>query len=1211
MSERSLLIEWIRGEVVGPSRPITETTLIEFNGRDFTDANPMRSGPLTWRPIPDADAQEILYFERETPHRKYGCGVLHPSTPPTSPPPDQLAAMATDTLGIDPDENQLEGIADGDEADEEDTGEASDLADPSDDFEVTSPDVRHPSTIGISFCARFDRTGQLVIKLPVSKKFSWQDQIRPEFQLNGRYERCTRQWIDGQGQPKDGPMWRRVPAVSPGTQARIDISEFVSGRVVRRNLEMPAGSPLALRVEVYPRQLQNQADTWLMTVVLRNTSQPPQVAQAREATLYQTYFEVLTQNGSLEKYPESQRPFAQLDSDEQSLSLLYRESSTWGIGHGCAAGWDTEPDQEPDLLYADAMPAVQTPSITPDINDSEGNAIRLSMRDLAALPDDGQTGAWQPLTKVVEEYGRWIAARREDAKNLAAVLKPVADRHLDAATFCLGRINRGIEILRNNERPRKAFRLANLSMLLQQIATKQLDKRPLQWDQVAGAVVPIANYDSPWSVFKGGAERTDLGFWRAFQIAFLLMSIDGVINEESADREIVDLIWFPTGGGKTEAYLAVMAFYMFHQRLPMEKGPRVPATDGTNVLMRYTLRMLTTQQFQRAASLICAMEFLRRNPDEHRIALIGGARFSLGLWIGSNASPNTVEQARTEVASFRSGRTSGNPLVLTECPWCRAEIGRYEGTKPRNIPQSRWNALCTRGINDNPSEGPLLLCPDGACAFGAEQWQDWLPVEVIDERIYRNPPSLVIATADKFAIVAYRPAAGALFGRNVISGRLVQTHIPPGMIVQDELHLISGPLGTMYGLYEGMFERLCSRPLNGKWIKPKLIASTATIRGASEQVKALYARTETQLFPNPGLLMSDSFFGKYARGQDDRLLPGRLYLGIHANDYGSVLTTQVRVFSSALFRPHSFPQNNRDAWWSLLVFYNSIRELGGAKTLFDSDIRSRLKFVFNRENFPQGDRRTLKIVEELTSRLSQAEIVEMMDRMSTPYRPVDNKTFDACLASNIIEVGVDIDRLSLMGVVGQPKTTAQYIQVTGRVGRRWWERPGLILTIYNPSKSRDRSHFEQFHSYHRRLYERVEPTSATPFAISAIKRALPGALLVWARQQCDAAVQDYAQYEGPLDSGYNLMRERCVAVQLPEDQERSLEELERVRQEIDQKWRRRPLEWEEFPPSTTGEYLILWPGQFATVVQKQRGLVVPSSMRQVDGNAELTITQGY
>ena len=180
-----------------------------------------------------------------------------------------------------------------------------------------------------------------------------------------------------------------------------------------------------------------------------------------------------------------------------------------------------------------------------------------------------------------------------------------------------------------------------------------------------------------------------------------------------------------------------------------------------------------------------------------------------------------------------------------------------------------------------------------------------------------------------------------------------------------------------------------------------------------------------------------------------------------------------------------------------------------------------------------------------------------------------------------------------------------------RFGRRWNERPGLILTIYNPSKSRDRSHFEQFHSYHRRLYERVEPTSATPFALSAIRRALPGALLAWARQDSDASVQNYSAYENAINIGSELLRDRCVAVQLPEDQARSLQELEAVRQELQAKWEQGPLEWEEFPPSTTGEYLMLWPGQFATIVQKQRGVAVPTSMRQVDGNAELTITQGY
>jgi Helicase conserved C-terminal domain len=1211
MNERSLLIEWIRGEIIGPSRPITETTLIEFTGREFLDPIALRRGPLIWRTNPESPAEEILYFERETPHRKYGAGVLHPSTPAAIAAPDQQAAIATDTLGVEPEADEIEESPESEGTPEQDAGEQGELPEASDEFEVTSVDVRHPSTLGISFCARLEKRGKLIVSLPRSRRFRWQSPNSPEFPLNGRYERCTRKWIDDKGVSKDGPAWRRIPAVAPDSIVSFDEEELVSGQVIRRFVDMPEGSPLSLRIEVFPRRIQSKPDSWLITTVLRNTTQPTQSHEPKESTLYQTYFEVQAEGGTLERYPESQRPFSALDSDEQSLSLLYRESRTWGIGHGCAAGWDAELGTTPSLLYADVMPAVETASMTPDIADSDGNRIRLSMRALSALSDDGSGDGWVTLTNVAEEYKEWIVRRREEVSTLPANLKPVAIRHLDASESCAQRIDKGIELLKSDDAVRKAFKLANLAMLLQQIATKQLKKRPLQLDSLAVVIKPEGSYESPWDIFSRAAESSDLGYWRAFQIAFLLMSIEGATKGDSADREIVDLIWFPTGGGKTEAYLAVMAFYMFHQRLLEEHERNAPSRDGTNVLMRYTLRMLTTQQFQRAASLICAMEFLRRNPDRHGISELSGSRFSLGLWIGSSASPNKITQGKSEVNAFRSDRAAGNPLVLTECPWCRSEIGRFEGARPRTIPQNRWKALCIRGISDHPTEGPLLHCPDGSCAFGSEQWQSWLPIEVIDERIYRNPPSLVIATADKFAMIAYRPEAGKLFGREFINGSVQQTHLPPGIIVQDELHLISGPLGTMYGLYEGIFERLCSYRLNDKWIKPKLIASTATIRGAAEQVKALYARGKTQLFPSPGLLMGDSFFGKYARGADNQLLPGRLYLGIHANDYGSVLTTQVRAFSSVLFRPQSFDPGRRDAWWSLLVFYNSIRELGGAKTLFDSDIRSRLKFVFNRENFTPTDRRNLKIVEELTSRLSQSEIVEMMDRISIPYKQTDNKAFDACLASNIIEVGVDIDRLSLMGVVGQPKTTAQYIQVTGRVGRRWWERPGLILTIYNPSKSRDRSHFEQFHSYHRRLYERVEPTSATPFALSAIKRALPGALIAWARQQVDASVQDFAEYESALDSGCDLMRERCAAVQIPGDQARSLEELERVRQELDEKWGRRPQDWEEFPPSTIGEYLILWPGQFATVLQKQRGVVVPSSMRQVDGSAELTITQGY
>jgi Helicase conserved C-terminal domain len=1210
MTERARLIEWIRGELVGPSRPITQVTVIEFDDKIFVDSQPLRSGPMAWVPTPSAEPEEVLYFERETPHRKYGAGVLHPASQATPAAFDQ-AAQASDTLGIEPESDDLAEDA-VDEEPESGSGDAAETAETSDDFEVTSPDIRHPSTVGISFCVRVEKGGRVVVRFPQKKNLLWQDEADiPEFPVNGRYELCTRRWTSGEGLPREAGMWRRVPAVLPNTNLSFDGADLETGHILVRDIIMPPGSPIALRLELYPRRMHASEEVWLLTVVLRNASRPTSGNGSKEATLYQTCFEVLTVDAYFEKYPESQRPFSQLDDEEKSLSLLYRESGTWGIGHGCAAGWDSEPGETPTVLYADVMPAVQTPSMTPDIRDTAGNRIRLSMRELANLPDDSETGVWHTLNKVSAEYGAWIDQRRAEAQALPDHLRPVADRHLTAAESCLNRINRGVDILRTNQQARSAFKLANLAMLLQQIASRQLARRPLYFDQPAGLVRPSGTFNSPWRVYIQRGEEPDSGHWRAFQIAFMLMSIEGMTDDRSVDREIVDLIWFPTGGGKTEAYLAVMAFYMFHERLLMAHGTGTMARDGTNVLMRYTLRMLTTQQFQRAASLICAMEFLRRSAGQHDIPELGGGRFSLGLWIGGSGSPNSITQARIDVGAFRSERLSGNPLVITECPWCRAEIGKFEGIKPKSIPEKRWKGLCVKGINDHPSEGPLLLCADASCPFGSERWQDWLPVEVIDERIYRNPPSLVIATADKFAMVAYRPEAGALFGRSFADDRPRQTTLPPGLIVQDELHLISGPLGTMYGLYEGIFERLCSRPVGNNWIKPKIIASTATIRGAADQVTALYARSKTQLFPSPGLLMGDSFFGTYARKEDGSLRPGRLYLGVHANDYGSILTTQVRAFSSALFRPQSFNPQDRDAWWSLLVFYNSIRELGGAKTLFDSDIRSRLKFMFNRENVMPQHRRNLRIVEELTSRLSQAEIVGMLDRLSTAYSDQDNEALDVCLASNIIEVGVDIERLSLMGVVGQPKTTAQYIQVTGRVGRRWWERPGLILTIYNPSKSRDRSHFEQFHSYHRRLYERVEPTSATPFALSAIRRALPGALIAWARQYSNAFVQNYSAYESAIDFACQLLRERCVNVQSQEDRERSLEELDRVRQEVESKWQQNPVEWEEFPPSTIAEYLMLWPGQFATIVQKQRGIVVPSSMRQVDGSAELTITQAY
>lgn len=409
MSDRTELIAWIRGEIVGPASWMSQPPVIEFQNERFTDPVPLRRGPLSWQPS-SSEPQEVLYYDRESPHRKYGAGLLHPAAA-YAPNQDVVAVEATDTLGVEPapDEELLGGALPQEDIDDENASESSDTQDSDsvdalDDFEVTSPDVRHPSTLGISFCVRLNDNGRIIVRVPQHRRLGWQEETDPPVPLNGRYERCKRAWTDEDGSPKEGDVWRRIAAVSPDAAVVYEQSELLPGRVVKRDLEMPQGSPISLRIDAFPRRIEGGQNSWLVTVVMRNVTSGAQLQNLRESVLYQAYFEVVVENGEFERYPESQRPFDQLDSDEQSLALLYRESATWGIGHGCAAGWDAEPGETPRLLYADVFPAVQLPSMTPDIQDQNGNTIRLSMRALATLSDEGEGGAWASLENLREQY---------------------------------------------------------------------------------------------------------------------------------------------------------------------------------------------------------------------------------------------------------------------------------------------------------------------------------------------------------------------------------------------------------------------------------------------------------------------------------------------------------------------------------------------------------------------------------------------------------------------------------------------------------------------------------------------------------------------------------------------------------------------------------------------------------------------------------------
>lgn len=1207
VKDRALLMEWLRSEIVGPRQYLLEPRVVGVQDSDVLEWK----GPVAWR---EGDQlQEVIYFNNETPLIKYGSGILHPrreseeSEQATADVVNQTEELesATSDDTIDNEYVDVDALDNGvGDLDVEDSNHDV-YEDEDDDHETAVQEFKRQSAMGLSVCIADNKNAAFVVSLPARRRYHWQEAASSPFEVNGYYRRRVVKTRSAQGKTRNIDVWYRASATSDESKVVFFVSEFVHNGKLTKQIPT-AISNLKLEVSVITRKSPT-GNGWIVTAVLTNESESKENEQVT-SQLFQSYFEVHVEQGSFQPYPEASRTFESLDADEQSLELLYRNSPQWGVGHSCSAAWDSQEGDTPEIMYAEVMPATELPSMTPDVV-VNGKPLTISMLDMVELSDDGSSTGWQALKQLISGYQEWIKTRRGEISSLDKRYASVAMRHIAACEDCLIRMQRGLEHLRADELVRDAFRNANKAMLLQQIASKQLGRRQLE---TSGKLRPhfTAPFVSPLNLLTSGNVASNIGTWRAFQIAFFLLSLPGVTEAQSDDREIVDLIWFPTGGGKTEAYLAVAACYLWHQRLLGRDEITNLRRDGTGVIMRYTLRMLTTQQFQRAASLICSMEVLRKDKAaSHGLASVDASPFSLGLWIGQAGSPNTCEQAKTELNLYKreygkqKGGKSLNPLVLLECPWCRAEIGVVHDKS-------------ILGIGSDINGDPKLMCSDTACEFGGQYAE--LPIEVIDERIYKRPPSFIIATVDKFAMAAYRPgddkspAVSSLFGREFHQGKAVQRRVPPGLIIQDELHLISGPIGTMYALYESAIEDLCTWNDDGLEIKPKIIASTATIRGAEHQVKALYNRNRTFLFPCPGLQMGDSFFGRYAVDHETgKLARGRMYLGLSTPDYRSSIKLQVESLTAPLYRTWLMKQEDRDPWWTLLVFYNSLREIGLGQTLFNGQVRGRLNYVRRRDGLERENTRYLNDVRELSSRLSQSGLIDAMDTLAKPYKPDERRPgVDVCLTSNIIEVGVDIDRLSLMAVVGQPRSTASYIQITGRVGRKWFERPGLILMLYNHNKRRDISHYEHFQSFHHRMYEQVEPTSATPYSHSALRRGLMGVLLLRLRMRMSRPVHEAEHYLNELDALRNELLARALDAQSGSSNAIQTY-FASITEEMKEKWRRMPQTWEKYPPTPDERYLMLWPGEEYSPEQHHIGIPVPTSMRHVDTSSRLKTRPGY
>ena len=941
-----------------------------------------------------------------------------------------------------------------------------------------------PSSFGLTFCI----DGKVAT---VDLEARW-----------GRYERTTSEEKTGKD---DKPLraWKRIP----------------SGGIVHISLKPGTIKPVA-------------ADSNCPHVLIQGTVRPPLPSGERLVTIFIVNDQTKSEKNQDEKWvfqPElilrhpkneavfRRRPAASGDSgdlEQKSMDMIYRRRVEFAVGHGIsvhAESCPSDPERSMEIRTAIIpeyeVAVTETPGLDPKDRPVMRQMVDRGFLDMSNLAKMQKSDLVAALNILADDYSVWIEERNSCVDKELKEYETCSKQALERCKEILDRLRQGISVLDKNDKALEAFRFANSAMAEQRVRSLYaLERR-------RGAEVELSKFDVP----KNHS-------WRPFQLAFILLSIPAISDPTHYDRTkpieaTADLLWFPTGGGKTEAYLGVAAFTMAMRRLQGNLGG-LDASRGLSVIMRYTLRLLTVQQFQRASALICAMEAIRRKDEK----TWGTSPFTLGLWVGQRVTPNDTEEAHEAIEAERTGKrpTSSTPAQLTNCPWCGSEI-----VAGRDIEVRRFDSNVGR---------TLIFCGDklGRCEFSRAKSKDLgIPILVVDDEIYRFPPSMLIATVDKFAMMAWRGQVRTLFGRAAnecprhgllwpeaqcngkhqkrgdlpsVDMRKIDPIRPPDLIIQDELHLISGPLGTMVGLYETAVDELASWKLGDKTIRPKVIASTATVRKAADQINNIFLR-KVSIFPPHGLDAGDDFFSVQRTIVEK---PGRRYLGI-CSPGSARPAVLIRLYTAMLTAAQSLFEkfgHAADPWMTVVGYFNSLRELGGMRRLAEDDVQTRsYRVQMGGISRPGLSQRNVKTVDELTSRVSNKDIPKKLDQLEVPFKGVidpatglykqawakdEGRAIDVVLATNMLGVGVDVKRLGLMAVNGQPKSTAEYIQATSRIGRFY---PGLVFTVLTWSRPRDLSHYETFEYYHSTFYKHVEAQSVTPFAPRALDRGLTGTMI--------------------------------------------------------------------------------------------------------------------
>lgn len=883
------------------------------------------------------------------------------------------------------------------------------------------------------------------------------------------------------------------------------------------------------------------------------------------------------------------------DDEERSLALLYRNKKVYGTGLGTSLDWKIDEDGK-GIIFSEFFPEAEVPAM--DFNMPSDTAVpdnALSMKYMSDLDTSDAGEKIAALKSVVNAYEDWIEGL---TKNILPTLLPKyleqAGKNIQNCRIALDRMKAGIDTLNSNINAWQAFMLSNRAMFMQREHLKMQedtsDKDRFPDDEELEKILESINY----------YKSEDKHYWRPFQLAFILMSINSIVNEHGAERDLVDLIWFPTGGGKTEAYLGLTAFTIFYRRMCYPSK-----SFGTSVIMRYTLRLLAAQQFTRAATLICACEYIRRDSNsKHHVYttyVLGKEPITIGLWIGGTHTPNRSTDAKEKlkklfestISDLKNNKDRYNKFQVLKCPWCGTKLVKErEGS----------HLIGQWGYKMRNNSRFYMSCTNESCSFN-----DVLPIQIVDEELYRTPPTLLFGTVDKFAMLPWKKEVGAFFAAE-------NDNRSPELIIQDELHLISGPLGTMVGLYETAIDALCC----SKGIRPKIVASTATIRRAKEQCSALYNRKVAQ-FPPPGLDAENSFFARELNISYKDGKFGRKYVGLMPSGKTKAMM-EVRTIAALLQQINRMDLSDdvKDKLWTLTVYFNSLKDLGKCSTLIDDDVKDFIK----RMAYRLGNARDARLIgraDELTSRVSTTELNETLDKLEKlcySKENIENKRYasNVLIATNMISVGIDVARLNVMLLVGQPKLTSEYIQASSRVGRSY---PGVAFTLYDGSKSRDRSHYEQFKAYHESFYRYVEPTGATPFSKPARDRALHAVIVSIMRhigenllEEADAANFKKKTYEDQIEFVKEYIINRCKQITVRTDLGLD-DESNKIAREIDEffdEWGRLSNVWNEGNFYYGEKFMVKKPGksegrllkQFNSAQNDTSAIDTMTSMRNVD-----------